>query len=400
MSETRLRQSGPVVWLVVAGACLASLGLSACSSSGQSSSSSPTSSSGGSQGAGTASSAAPVSSTLAEAQAVVDNATNFSKLSYPPKPTPYKPGVHSVAIISDGQQGAVDALMAAQAEEAAKAMGWKPSPIMDGKLDPTVQASLIQQAVTQGYDAILDIAVDPATASSAIDAAAAKNIPVVCVDCVPSGAAADKHVIYVTSSQTEAGENMAALITTRLDGKGTVVGFTDNEYTSVVARMDGLKTGLAKYCPNCVYETVPITVSEIGEPGPPTWSSFLSTHGSGSANWAAFGYDAVAEPAGVTEAQDGRTDIPISGFNGEMPMIDLMDSNKAPAIAATVAFPDPYYAWAGLDELGRVLNHLPTWDAAALPSGLVVKSNVSQVSGGYLNTPFNLESYFSSVWEK
>ena len=118
--------------------------------------------------------------------AAVEAAAKFqdtSSLEWQKPTEAFDPGTGKVAVISCGNAG-INCLQGSKdAQAAAKAMGWTPSPIFDGEFTPAKQAGYVQQAIQQKYDGIILVSIDANSIKAAVDAAAAAKIPIACVMC-------------------------------------------------------------------------------------------------------------------------------------------------------------------------------------------------------------------------
>ena len=360
--------------------------VAACSSSG-----------GGSTGTTTPSGSASGGG-LAEATTALAGYTDTSGLTYVKPTEAFTPGVHKVAIISCGQTGIGCQQMSAFAQDAAKAMGWTASPTLDGKFDPSQQAAYVQQALNQGYDAIILASIDAKSISAAIDAAAAKKVPVACIMCENPELEAAGKVIDTTTGGYNGGYALSTFVTVTLGGKGNVVGFDDKSFPIVAARMTGLKEGLAKYCPACTYSQEQFPTTDLAKPGPPTWTGFLAANPPGKVQLVAGPYDFMSLPAAKTTAQAGRDDPLITGFDAYSEFVAAIGSGDPSTAAATIAAPFEYAGWAAMDQVARVVNGKPTWKSNTMPVAVVDKSNASEFSKGYLSPPFSIPDLFNGLW--
>ena len=384
----------------VAAVALAGL-LAACGSSGGDGSSS------GSPTATAPTSASPTGeatddnskeSGLAEAETLAAQYQDTAGLVYPEPPGAFDPGTGRVAIISCGQTGIGCQQMSAFAVEAAKAAGWEPSEVLDGLFDPSVQAKLVQQAINDGYDAIILASIDAASISAAIDAANQANIPVACITCENPGF--EGKVLDAGPPGYEGGEALATWVTTYFQGDATVVGVDDKSFPIVGARMKGLQEGLAKYCPECTYSQIDFPTAELAQPGPPTWTGFLSANPEGAVDFVAGPYDFFSLPAAKTSAQAGRTTPLIGGFDAYSEFVTAIETGDPPTAVVTVAAPFEYNAWSAMDLVARAKAGEALWEANTMPSALVTKDNASQFSQGYLSPPFNVADFYKAIWGK
>jgi ABC-type sugar transport system substrate-binding protein len=344
-------------------------------------------------------SSAAAGSGLAAAKVALAKAEDTKGLVFPKPPSgTFDPGVHKVAIISDGQGGVGDQQMSAFAQDAAKAIGWQASPTFDGQFSPSIIAQGVQQALNQGYDAIILASVDAASISSAVDAAVAKGVPIACIMCQNPTFAGK--VMDATTEGRPGGEALAAYIATTLNGKGNVVGFNDKSFPIVATRMDGIKDGLSRYCPACNFKEDQFPTTDLSKPGPPTWTGFLAANPPGSVQFVAGPYDFFSMPAAKTLQQSGRTDIKLSGFDSWSQWAQAIASGNPASASATIAAPFQYCGWAAMDLVARAVTKQPTWDAATMPVAVVDKSNATQFSTGYLVPPFSVPDMFKTAWGK
>jgi ribose transport system substrate-binding protein len=156
-----MKRCNRAVFLAVAVLLVA--GLSACSSSGK-----PSASSGG-----TSSSAAKAY--VAKAKAFV--AAHLKEAAFSAGKAYKPPPGKTIGIVSCGQSNAICAQIVADAQQAAKAVGWK-TVVFDGKGSPAGWNAGIQQFVQQKVDGIFDVAIADAV-PQALATASSANIPVV-----------------------------------------------------------------------------------------------------------------------------------------------------------------------------------------------------------------------------
>lgn len=361
-------------------------------------SSSASSGSSGSSGSSPASSSSADAAGLAAATADLAKYENTAGLVYAKPPGAFKPGIHKVAIISCGQTGIGCQQMSAFAQQAAKAMGWTASPTLDGKFDPNQQAAYVQQALNQGYDAIILASIDAKSISAAIDAAVAKHVPVACIMC--ENPDFKGKVMDTTTSGYPGGWALASWMTVTVKGQGNIVGFDDKSFPIVGTRMQGIRAGLAHYCPACTFSVQQFPTTDLAKPGPPTWTGFLAANPPGKVQIVAGPYDFMSLPSAKTSAQAGRTDPLLTGFDAYSEFVKAIQAGDPPTAGATIAAPFEYCAWAAMDEVARAAAGQPTWDATKLPVAVVDKSNASEFTQGYLKPSFDVPSFFKALWTK
>lgn len=333
---------------------------------------------------------------LAQARTEEARFQDVAGLVYPEPPGANDPGTGRVAIISCGQTGIGCQQMSQFAVEAALAAGWEPSEVFDGLFDPSVQAQYVQQAINDGYDAIILASIDASSISAAIDAANDANIPVACITCENPGL--EEKVMDSGPPGVEGGIALATWVTATFEGEANVVGVDDKSFPIVASRMNGLQEGLAKYCPECTYSQIDFPTSELAEPGPPTWTGFLSANPEGTVDFVAGPYDFFSLPAAKTSEQAGRTTPLIGGFDAYSEFVTAIETGNPPTAAVTVAAPFEYNAWSAMDLVARAKTGGEMWNANTMPSALVTKENASQFSQGYLSPPFNVAEFYAAIW--
>jgi ribose transport system substrate-binding protein len=346
----------------------------------------------GSGGADTAS----ASSVVTAAKQRMAAYTNAATLQWPKPTASFNPGTGKVAIITCGEAGVACAVTAQDAVPAAKAMGWTPSPVFDGKFSPSVQAGYIEQAIQQHYDAIVLMAIEPSSVQSAILDAIRANIPVACISCTSN---VDGKVIDINSDGTTAGEAIADYALVASGGKVSGIAFEDPAYpANVTITLSELAT-FKKYCPACDV-TGPVTTStaDITGPNPQILTSTLAAHPKGTLPYIFAPYDPAALQFIKTLQAEGRTEIKVSG-NDAVPQT-LAGMASCSCFAASTAAPFSYEAWTAMDEVARAKAGLKTWTATGLPFLLVTPDNIAQYSKQYLTPSFGFEGMFEKLWGK
>jgi ABC-type sugar transport system substrate-binding protein len=338
----------------------------------------------------------PADDPMAAATEALAGFTNTDGLQYPEPPGAFDPGSHKVAIISCGQTGIGCQQMSEFAQNAAAAAGWEASPTFDGKFDPNQQAAYVQQALNQGYDAIILASIDAKSIQAAIDAANAADVPVACIMCENAGM--EEQVMDATTGGYNGGLALSTFVTVAVGGKGNIVGFDDKSFPIVAARMTGLQDGLKEYCPDCTYSQEDFPTTDLAKPGPPTWNGFLSANPPGKVQLVAGPYDFMSLPAAKTTQQAGRDDPLITGFDAYSEFVKAIETADPPTAAATIAAPFEYCAWAAMDNVARVVAGEDTWDMSKLPVAVVDKDNASEFSDGYLKPPFSVPDMFTELW--
>jgi ABC-type sugar transport system substrate-binding protein len=380
---------------VVLAACGSSGGNSA--SSGATSGTSTSGSSGSSSGTSSAASAG-----LAAATALYN--TGLKTTATFPGPTTSVPvKSEKVAVISVGQATVGASTTAVYVQEAIKGIGWTAPATFDGKFSATVASGLIEQAVNSGYNALVLIAITPSTVASAVNQAAAKNIPIACILCGPNpDQGVNAKIINVEPSPTALGQMQATYPIVNGQGKGTTLIYADDEFAFTAVQINAAIAYLKTNCPGCTVIEKNMTSESMLTPGIPVLSSVLSQHPKGTINYLIAPYDSAAQPFVELTHQDGRDEIQVIGYSATPNFAKLIGAGNPPGAAADIPIPLPYMAWSSIDLLARALVNQPQWDASNMPVGLLTKANYSDypADSQFLQPAGDWRAKFQSLWKR
>lgn len=398
------------LYSVLAVVAAAAVAVTACSSSGGSNNSS----SGGTTAASGdgATTTAPASSTGASSASGDDTLNQIKahiaaisqvKVDGFAKPNaPFNPGVHKAVVIASGLSTPGASTLAPFMQDALHAMGWSAPATEDGKFDPTTQAGLIQQAANDGVDAILLVSITPSNVSSALSFAKSKGIAIACAQCGPlTDSGIDQGIIGVESDPQAIGKAQADYAISKIGGKGTIVVYNDKEFEVINAQATAALAEIKAKCPGCKVISEQMKAGDEQAPGVPVFAAVLDAHPTGTINYVIAPYDNAAAAFAKLAQQKGRNEI---GFvsNAALPVIfDLIKAKNPAGAQASVTQPLPYQGWAAVDEVARVVNKKPTWDAQKLPVGLVTQENAADFGNSpYTQPTFDMQSYFKQQWGK
>ncbi|MCK9248317.1 MAG: substrate-binding domain-containing protein [Solirubrobacteraceae bacterium] len=369
-------------------AVVAALGLTACGSDDDE----PTATT-GNDGAVTTTAGAG----SADAEAAVADALKTTGIEFPQPDEAFDPGTGKVAVISCGQAGLNCKLGSDDVREAAKAMGWTASPVFDGEFAPAKQAGYVQQAIREGYDAIVLVSIDANSIKAALDAAKAKDIPVACVMCTNAGF---DGVVDVTTNGVTDGEAIANWIAADSGGKAKILAYDDKSFPIVAERLKAMKARLAEVCAECSIDDATIPTTDLQKPGPPTWTAALAKYPQGAVDYVMSPYDPFAIPFSKTAEQRGRTDLKIGGYDASPDFVAMIKKGDGPA-AVTTAAPFPYASWGAMDQVARIKAGKEPWKSDGLPVALVTKENADAFDEAYLSPEdFDFKSLFAGLWGK
>lgn len=339
------------------------------------------------------------SANIAKAKELTANYEKTSGVEFPQPTEPFDPGTGKVAIISCGNAG-INCLKGSQdAAAAAKAMGWTPSPVLDGEFTPAKQAGYVQQAIQEGYDGIVLVSIDAQSIKSAVDAAAAKGIPIACVMCV-NPAFAGKVVDTSTGGVAE-GKAIGDWIVANSDGSATILGYDDKSFPIVAVRREHAEDQIEQLCPDCEIENADFPTTDLEKPGSPTFTAALTAHPAGTLDFVMAPYDPAAIPMAKAAEQDGRSDFKMTGYDASPEFVEMI--KKGGVAAATTAAPFPYASWSAVDQVARIHAGKKPWKSNRMPIALVTERNASEFvkTGGFFRPPdFDFESMFLKLWGK
>jgi ribose transport system substrate-binding protein len=363
-------------------------GLAACGGSSGSGSTEST-------GAETSAAGGDESAVVAKAKKEIEAHESLAEPNMPKPPSgTYDPGVHKVAIISCGQAAPACAAQSQYTEEAAKAIGWEPSPILDPEFSAGKITAFINQAITEGYEAIVYASANPFTSASATHAAEKAGLAQVAFNS-PADPAFPQ-VPSVLPSTEERGNLVADWIIASSDGEpGTIQIFSDQAYEQVQQQLAGVREVL-ETCSACEFEETQVTTAELTKPGPPYFTAALAQHPDTS--YFVAPYDSAAIPMGKTVADQGLSDIKVTGFDGAPEAIQQISAGKG--MSMTVTSPFEYAAWVSVDMAARILAGAKTWDAEQLPNRVVTADDVSQFEEFWKVEDFDFKSMFEKSWGK
>jgi ribose transport system substrate-binding protein len=349
----------------------------------------------GSSGGGDTS--AQAKSGKADAGAAVAKFQQTTGIKWPQPTEAFDPGTGKVAIISCGNAG-INCLQGSKdAQAAAKAMGWTPSPIFDGEFTPAKQAGFVQQAIQQKYDAIILVSMDANSIKAAIDAAVKAKIPIACVMCVNPDFAGD--VVDVSTGGVAEGEAIGSWVAANA-GKGKILGFDDKSFPIVAERRANAIAKINEYCPDCTVEKLDFPTSDLSKAGAPTFTAALNANPPGTLDIVMAPYDPAAIPFAKAAEQQGRTDFKMTGYDASPDYLELIKKGTGGA-AATTAVPFPYCSWGAMDQVARIKAGKAPWESNRLPSVLVTKENADGFGKfGFLTPDFDYQAKFKQLWGK
>ncbi len=256
--------------------------------------------------------------------------------------------VKTVAILTPFQQSVTTNQMIVSLQGQASSRGWKTT-VVDTKGDVGQLASRMEDVISSKVDAIVIVSTDPNALKNQILSANTARIPVFGLDSgYISGMA-----MNATSDNAAMGKTITNFLFKAMNGKGNLVVLTYRPHPGVLKRTQALDAAL-KAAPGIKV----VTEQEVQVPGPienarkQMENILLANPGKGAitAVWA--GWD---EPAiGVAQALQaaGRTDVIVTGIDGNSQAVDLIQ--RGSAIRATLKQDFPRMAVLVAQQIDRV----------------------------------------------
>jgi ABC-type sugar transport system substrate-binding protein len=293
----------------------------------------------------------------------------------------FEPGNGKAAVMGCGSAAAICSQQADVAVDALHAMGWESDPPVDGQFSPQVEAGFIDRAVQDNLDGIILISVNVNTLKSSVERAVAAGLRITCVVCV-SGDEWKGKVIDIGPSYVQQGEMAAWAIMAARGGDAKVATFVDQQFVPPQVYAKSLGDTLAANCRTCSFDPINFSGANAAKPGPPEWNAYLATHPEGTVTDVVGEYDALSLSISKTNANAGRTEIAVGGYNGDEPNLAAMVSGE-PRIDFTVAYGYTYFSWNAADILGRWKANLPLPEGLdQQPNQLVEKDNAAELLKG------------------
>ena len=371
-------------WTVSAAAVVAVGVLAGCGSGDSASSSSSTST--------PAASAADGAVAPEVAQRVAAAEKPLASWPGPKTPVKVQPG-KQVVVVTCGSQGIGCVRAAAGAAEAGKQLGWNVRTV-DGKSDPSVWNSAIQDAVAAKVDGIVLDAVPPALVQNALAKAKAAGIPLVSVfNPVPEdpGSVFD----YVRPDHAEQGQLMADWVTADSGGEANVLVIRAPEFPELLERHEAFTQELSSACPDCkVAGTVDMTLATMAQRLPQAVISALQRNPNIDYIVAPIDSAATFVSEGVRSA--GKTNkVKVSGYEGDPDAVARVRDGDVQA--ATIADPPEWMGWQAMDALARAFAGQDA-ETVKVPSRLLVADNAPDTEGWQGDLDFRAQ--LEQLWQQ
>jgi ribose transport system substrate-binding protein len=152
-------------------------------------------------------------------------------------------------------------------QDAAKSMGWHTT-VVDGKFEPNLFLSGIEQAVAARADGIVIYAIDCASVKNGLEAAKSARIPVVGIESQNCDPSLESVIPYAAGDFAawgrQLGSDMALWMSAQAKGSGTIIDLRETDLEITRAETAGVKASFATDCPHCKLVPVEFTATDIG----------------------------------------------------------------------------------------------------------------------------------------
>jgi ribose transport system substrate-binding protein len=292
-------------------------------------------------------------------------------------------GKHIVAI--ECSSLGVGCVQGAEAvKEAGSALGWS-TDIVNGKGDPTVWNSAIQNAVAGKADGIVLFAISPALVKDGIAKAKAAGVPVAAAFVGPKADALS------VVDPVEGGRIMAGFLDSATQSKGSFLILNDGEFSLTDERNKAMISELGQLCSACKTKTVEFTFATMPTKLAGQVASALQADPT-------MGYVVVPFDAAVTFVRQGIEQgggkAKVASFEGDPPTLKTIGDGVQDA---DVAGPNVWIGWQAVDNLARIMVKQPVSDAP-LPVRLFSTNNKDDAVGW--DGDLDFKTKYQQLWGK
>ena len=298
---------------------------------------------------------------------------------------PIKPPAGKKIVAIECSSLGVGCVQGAEAtKEAAAKIGWT-ADIVNGKGDPTVWNTAIQNAVAAKADGIALFAISPAVVKDGIAKAKAAGIPVVANLVGPKADAVN------LPDPERGGKVMADYLVTASNAKANILVLNSGEFPFTVDQFKAMGTELAAVCPSCQSKTVDFTFATMPTKLAGQVASALQANP--SIDYVITPFDAAVTFVRQGVRQAGRP-TKIASFAGDPPTMETLGDGT---FVADVAAPNTWTGWQSVDSLARLMLDQPVLDAP-MPQRLFTTENKEAALDWDGDVDFR--SQYAKIWGK
>lgn len=305
-----------------------------------------------------------------------------------PRPTPGR----TVSIISSSQASDGTSLAVGQAAEAVETLGWT-AQVCDGRGDPAVYDQCVRSAVSAGVDGIMAVSVPPALIRPALQLARDQGIPFVSES---DTSTADPLVSAVAPLPWAAqGAAIAKWIARDSGGTAKVFVIRNDEFAGVKERADALVAELGR-CPGCeILDEQQIVYTEALSP---RIGQIIKAAGD------RFGpqLQYIVSPYGATQSFTvpalralGRDDVKLADYESQAQQTRNCRSGDVDVLGASLV---SWHAWAGVDQLLRVVEGAPPVDPGYVPHFLATPQTCPATGTVEDLVQLDFRAHYQDIW--
>ena len=373
---TRTRRTAAAAAAVVLG----SLALAACGGDDES---------GG--GSGESASSGGGNASVEAAQKIVDESSADIAFKGPtegPKPASGK----SLAVVTCAAAASGCVRVATGVKEAGKLLGWNVR-VLDGQGQAAGQNSAIQQAVSQGVDGIVLVAIDAKSVNQGMAAAKSKDIPVVSIQADNEVGTGTGQVFAEPDSGSKvAGSSLGAWTVVDSGGKAKAATLSTTELVVTRNRADSFKAEVEK-CDGCevvkqetyllssAIKDVPLKVSSMLQANPDMQYLFVDV-----AQYGALAAQAI---------QSAGKDVKVLSVDCNPDDLEAIRGGNSP-VKACAGHALETGGWAAVGALNLALNGETDASEFVVPTKLIDKDNAPE--GDLWRGDFDPAAEYGKLW--
>jgi ribose transport system substrate-binding protein len=317
-----------------------------------------------------------------------------------PKSAPKPAAGKKIFILSDNQAGLGSRTFAAGVATAATAIGWT-STTFDGQGEVTNYAAGLSQAMSQDYNGVVLVGIDPTLVTTQLAAVRAAGIPVLDVSNTvpPSATGVNANIGY---HQVNEARVLAAYVALNSNGKADIATIDAPEFGTVVLRDNSFKKSLAQFCKTCkIVTSINVTSADLGSTNLVSMiAADIEAHP--SITWFVAPFDDVAVPAVEAIQQLGLSKkIKLVSYEGEAQNLSYIRTGTVQV--ADIGEPYPWFGWEAIDSMNRLFNGSTSLSATVTdnePFELLVKANdpTAAASAAGWSGDFNYAAEYKKLW--
>jgi len=272
------------------------------------------------------------------------------------------------------------------AEHAAKDLGWS-FDTYDGEGDPTVQAKRIQQAISNGADAIITSAINGDLISSELAQAKKKGILVISTS-NGTGPGEQGFRLDTSPNLIEIGRGVGAWMAADSDGKAVVQPFLDNEFVSNIQFDKGIQAELAE-CGSCeVKKTVDFVGTDVASNLGPNTVQTLQENPDVNYFYSTYDPAMAAQVAAVAQA---GLDVQSCSQLGNAQNLNFIKEGNIQACDG--AWDNEYEGYATIDQIARIAGGQDPWVTEGVPARFKYGENIPYALIDKSNLPAGDEAF-------